>query len=271
MSCYRGTAAALLALGLAFGTPAWANGASDDPASACDRAAARAERDSNLPAGLLAAIGAAESGRADTGGMTRRAWPWSINAEGWSYFATTRTDAINTARTLQARGIRYIDVGCFQVDLFYHPQSFATLEEAFDPDTNARAASRILLLTRFGSTGWEQAVAQYHSASLMRGAWYVRRVLAMWPAARARLAALDLGGQLPIYAALLSPEARLVKIVTGADPGPLRLIGLPRVIAPADVPGITRLGEAAGLPCVVAPTVIPVVAPRRTVPSTSAQ
>ena len=196
--------------------------------------------------------------------MTRRAWPWSINAEGWSYFATTRTDAINTARTLQARGIRYIDVGCFQVDLFYHPQAFATLEEAFDPDTNARAASRILLLARFGSAGWDQAVAHYHSASLMRGDWYLRRVLAMWPAARARLAALDLSGQLPIYAALLSPEARLVKIVTGADPVPLGLVSLPRVISPTDVPGMTRLEVAAGLPCVVAPIVIPVVAPRRT-------
>ena len=36
--------------------------------------------------------------------------------------------------------MKVIDVGCFQVDLFYHPYAFTSLEEAFDPDANARAA-----------------------------------------------------------------------------------------------------------------------------------
>ena len=159
---------------------------------ACDRAAARAERQWNLPAGLLAAIGTVESGRMDASGLHRRAWPWSINAEGWSYAATSKTDAISTVRALQARGIRLIDVGCFQVDLFYHPRAFASLNEAFDPEANARAASDILLLARFSATAWEPAIAAYHSASLLRGGWYLRQVMAAWPAARARLAVLDM-------------------------------------------------------------------------------
>jgi hypothetical protein len=237
-----GAIAALLAIGIAFAARAWANDGFVDPAEACDRAAARAEREFNLPAGLLAAVGVVESGRLSGGATMRRAWPWSINAEGWSTFAPSRSDAIKLVRAFQARGARYIDVGCFQVDLFYHPRAFATLAEAFDPEANAQAASRILLLARFGSAGWEQAIARYHSASIMRGAWYLQRVMAIWPTARTRLATLDLRDALPAYVALLSPEARLVRIVASTDEPSLHLLALPRVIVPGDVPGSTDLG-----------------------------
>ncbi len=233
----------------------------DDPHLACDRAAAQAERISSLPAGLLAAIGTVESGRADATGTYRRAWPWSINADGWGYFAASKTEAISTVRALQERGARYIDVGCFQVDLFYHPDAFTSLEQAFDPDANARAASRILLLGRFSATGWNQAIAAYHSASLLRGAWYLQRVLEAWPGARARLGGLDPGpGQIPGYVVLLSPQAKLVRVVTAADPSLTPLPGLPRVISPSEVSGQSRLIDAAGLPRVLTPAE---VAPRR--------
>src|ERR1700752_672095 len=109
----------------------------EDDHLACDRAAAQAEHIWNLPPGLLAAIGTVESGRIDPSGLDRHAWPWSINADGAGYFAASKPEAISLVRTLQARGARYIDVGCFQVHLFYHPDAFASLEQAFDPDANA--------------------------------------------------------------------------------------------------------------------------------------
>lgn len=226
-----------------------------DPRLACDRAAARAERQWNVPAGLLAAIGAVESGRTDASGLHRRAWPWSINAEGWSYIAASKADAMSTVRVLQARGIRLIDVGCFQVDLFYHPRAFASLNEAFNPEANARAASDILLLARFNATAWEPAIAAYHSASLLRGGWYLRQVLAAWPAARARLAVLDTSpGDLSGYVVLLSASAALVRVVTPADMSPTPAPGLPRVILPSDVPAQMRLIEVTGdLPRVLTP------------------
>ena len=226
-----------------------------DPRMACDRAAARAERQWNLPTGLLAAIGTVESGLTDASGLHRRAWPWSINADGWSYVAASKTDAVNTVRVLQSRGIRLIDVGCFQVDLFYHPRAFSSLNEAFDPEANARAASDILLLGRFNATAWEPAIAAYHSASLLRGGWYLRQVLSAWPAARARLAVLDMSpGDLSGYVVLLSPAAALVRVVTPADTSPATAPGLPRVILPSDVPAQTRLIDVTGqLPRVLTP------------------
>lgn len=218
----------------------------------CDRAAAQAEHAGSLPTGLLAAIGTVESGRIDASSLSRRAWPWSINADGAGYFAASKTEAISTVRALQPRGARYIDVGCFQVDLFYHPEAFTSLEQAFDPEANACAATRILAAARFGTTGWNQAIAAYHSASLPRGAWYLQRVLEAWPATHARLIVPDMTpGRLPAYVVLLSPEAKLVRVITASDPDPTLapLTGLPRVIPPSDVSG----QSASGLPRVLTP------------------
>jgi hypothetical protein len=226
----------------------------DDPHLVCDRAAAQAERIWNLPPGLLAAIGTVESGRPDATGSYRRGWPWSLNADGVSYFASTKTEAISTVRALQARGARYVDVGCFQVDLFYHPGAFSSLEQAFDPDANARAASGILSFARLGASGWDHAIGAYHSASLLRGGWYLQRVLEALPGARARLEALKLVPlQMPDYVVLLSPEAKLVRVVTASDPTATPLPGLPRVILPSDVPGQARLNDGTGLPHVLTP------------------
>ena len=238
----------------------WALDVPDDPHLVCDRAATQAERNWSLPDGLLVAIGTVESGRPDASGLYRRAWPWAINAEGWSYFATSKTDAISMVRTLQARGLRYIDVGCFQVDLFYHPDAFASLDAAFDPDANAQAAARILMLNRFGGTDWNHAVSAYHSASPLRGGWYLQQVLAAWPGARARLAGLGQTagpGELPAYVAMLSPVARLVRVVTPNDASTVGLPGLPRVFSPSDVQGQSRLIGAARLPRVLTPDPTP--------------
>jgi hypothetical protein len=132
-----------------FAPPALSEDASNDPLRACDRAAARAEAEWHLPAGLLAAIGIVESGRGGLGSALPVAWPWSINASGNAFYLSSMPAAIAAVRTLQAAGWKAIDVGCFQVDLLYHPEAFAAIETAFDPETNAQAAARILTLSRF--------------------------------------------------------------------------------------------------------------------------
>ena len=183
----------------------------------CERAAGQAERDWRLPQGLLAAIGLVESGRRPPAGAFPVIWPWTINAEGQGFYQPSKAAAVGMVRALQLRGIHVIDVGCFQVDLYYHPYAFASLEEAFDPDANARVAARILSLGRLGSTGWDGAIAAYHSAVPLLGAVYLQRVRAVWPWIRVH----SPWGQPETevaYAVLLSPQARLVKVVTPFDP-----------------------------------------------------
>jgi hypothetical protein len=257
----RALAVAICALAFMALNRASAQQPSEDATLACGRALTQAERDWQIPSGLLTAIGTVESGRRAFTGMFPVIWPWTITAEGRGFYLPSKAAAVGLARTLQLRGVRVIDVGCFQVDLFYHPNAFANLEEAFDPDANARAAARILSLGRLNSTGWDAAIAAYHSASPLIGAVYLQRVHTFWPWTRGHPS----WGQtdaLAAYAVLLSPQARLVRVVTPADPVSAQFMGLPRVIS-ADLLGRPDRTEAAmvwlhqpvaGLPSDLSPT-----------------
>ena len=198
---------------------------SEDPIRACDFAATHAEAEWHLPAGVLSAIGAVESGAVAWQARSQWAWPWTINAGGQGLYLPSTAAAAAAVRAFRAGGVQTIDVGVSRWTLSYHPESFASLEAAFDPDVNAQAAARILAQSRLSSGSWEAAVALYHSASPMRGARYLRQVQAAWPWARARGAeSLDTA-----LAPLLSPAASQVRILHSTDT--LALPGLPRVLA----------------------------------------
>lgn len=155
------------------------------PGQACDVAAARAEHDWNVPAGVLSAVGAIESG-VSGGHLGATPWPWTINAAGRGAYFATKEEAIAAVLALMARGYPYIDVGCFQIDLAYHPGVFRSLDEAFDPERNAQAAAQILATERLRASDWATAVARYHSATPGLGGPYLERVRAALPAARLR-------------------------------------------------------------------------------------
>jgi hypothetical protein len=164
---------ALIALGMIH--PAIA-----DPNVSCEQAGRAAEQAYGLPPGLLLAIGRVESGRWDT--QLRRVipWPWSIDANGQGRLYSTDRDAIAAVRTLQASGSASIDIGCFQVNLWYHPDAFASLEQALDPQANAQYAARFLSSLRARYGNWQDAVAAYHSATPDLGLPYRQRVFAAW-------------------------------------------------------------------------------------------
>ncbi len=154
-------------------------GSRGSPFTLCEGAATDAESGRRLPIGLLPALAQVESGRPDAAG-TVRPWPWTIDVEGQGQFFATKAQAVAAVRALQAAQIRSIDVGCLQVNLLHHPAAFASLEQAFDPTTNARYAARFLdaLHGRYGS--WQSAIAAYHSETPLLGAAYRARVLAIW-------------------------------------------------------------------------------------------
>ena len=151
-----------------------------DPALACQCEAAAAELHWGLPTHLLLAIGQVESGRRDPGTGRVLPWPWSIHAGDADYVLRTPAEAATVAGLFQSHGIASIDVGCFQVNLHYHPSAFASLAQGFDPHANADYAARFLraLFDRSGNWGW--AVAAYHSADPLLGAAYRARVTRAW-------------------------------------------------------------------------------------------
>ncbi len=95
------------------------------PGDLCRAAIAGAERQWHVPDRLMAAIGVVESGKRDAAG-TVSPWPWTINAEGVGHWFDSKAEAIAAVRTLQARGVRSIDVGCLQVNLMHHPDAFGS-------------------------------------------------------------------------------------------------------------------------------------------------
>ena len=189
-------------------------------------AALKAEHDWNLPPGILSAVGTVESGRSGRAGVAP--WPWTINAAGHGAYYENKGDAVASVLTIMARGFPYIDVGCFQVDIAYHPGVFRSLDEAFDPDRNAQAAARILFTNRTTAPDWSTAVARYHSAVPELGSPYLRRVRDVLPTATMRaLSAQAQVALLPIIAtAPLFTPGKLPIVIYGlpstATPEPVR-------------------------------------------------
>jgi hypothetical protein len=151
----------------------------------CAGAIGPQETRSGIPKKLLAAISLVESGRWDAEAGKGVAWPWTVTAEGKGRFFPTKSAAIAAVRRLQARGVSSIDVGCMQVNLHYHPNAFASLDEAFDPSRNVAYGANFLSDLKRDHGNWQRAVQHYHSSSPERRIPYQRKVYAAWRGAAA--------------------------------------------------------------------------------------
>jgi Transglycosylase SLT domain len=147
----------------------------------CRAAVAAAERNSGIPPHLLAAISRVESGRRDPVTGDWHPWPWTLDIEGEGSFYETKAQAVAAIQAAQARGVQSIDVGCAQINLLHHPNAFASLDIALDPQANANYAAQFLKELYGQSGDWNKAAAAYHSATPEIGAEYQRKVLAVWP------------------------------------------------------------------------------------------
>jgi hypothetical protein len=168
-----GTTALLVTAALAAAP--WAAASAKDEAGACLGLIKNAEKSQSIPEGLLKAIGFTESGRV-TGDGRRVPWPWTVNADGQGYYFETKKEAIAFVQELQARGVSVIDVGCMQVDLYYHPDAFASLDAAFDPATNVAYAAKFLNELKSETGDWGIATQYYHSRNASLGQAYAGRV-----------------------------------------------------------------------------------------------
>jgi hypothetical protein len=138
----------------------------------CEAMAARVGAAAGLPAGLLPAISRIESGRRV--GKAVRAWPWTLNHAGKGLYFETRAEALDYLKKTVAEGPRNIDVGCMQVNNYWHGKNFPSLDAMLDPETNIRYAVRFLKELYEQEGSWEEAVKHYHSPDPDRGARYHR-------------------------------------------------------------------------------------------------
>ncbi|HSA80003.1 MAG TPA: transglycosylase SLT domain-containing protein [Geminicoccaceae bacterium] len=151
-----------------------------NPADICGALARETERAEGIPPGLVHAVALAESGRWLAERGHSQAWPWTVTAGSESFYLASKQDALRKIRELRAAGRSNIDVGCMQVNLGYHGEAFASLDEALEPASNIAYGARFLKRLRLQTRSWVRATARYHSSDPDRGEAYRNKVYRLW-------------------------------------------------------------------------------------------
>ena len=143
---------ALLALAFIY------NGATAAPqALVCEREMTRAAAKYDVPLGVLYAVGLTETGRRGT------LSPFALNIEGPSFFPDTLDEAMQRFNEAERRGAKLIDIGCMQINHYYHGSHFRSVAEMFDPHANVDYAARFLRDLKEQEGSWTLAAARYHA------------------------------------------------------------------------------------------------------------
>ena len=128
-----------------------------DDARPCEREMARAAQLYGIPLGILYAVGLTETGR--RGAL----YPYALGAEGQTVFAKDMEDAMASFEAMRHRGIKLIDLGCMQINHYYHGDKFESVRAMFNPAKNVDYAARFLRELKQREGNWTMAVARYNA------------------------------------------------------------------------------------------------------------
>jgi hypothetical protein len=165
----------------------------------CRNATEAVEADLRLPKRLLNSISLAETGRWHAKTREIIAWPWTVYSEGRGRYLPSKAEAIAEVKRLKAKGVKNIDVGCMQVNLYWHPNAFTSLETAFDPAINAKYAGQLLSKLKKQSRSWTVAVAHYHSQTKKYYVPYRKKVMKIWQEQRRKDTELRMAASRELY------------------------------------------------------------------------
>ena len=146
----------------------------------CLNAVNSAERLNAIPLYLLRAVSQVESGRWHKEKKANIAWPWTVTSGSAGKFFDTKAEAVAEVEFLMTRGVRNIDVGCMQINLKAHANAFSTIEDAFDPPTNATYGAKYLRTMYRRTRNWLKAAGGYHSMTPHLNAKYRAKVGHIW-------------------------------------------------------------------------------------------
>lgn len=151
------TLAATLALPAAFTCNA-SHAAAVQDAKICEQYLQAVSDQSGVPLGVLYAVGMTESG--NKGSLH----PYALNIAGKSVITYSQADAMRQFRWARMKGTKLIDLGCMQVNWYYHGSNFASPEEMLDPQKNIVYAAKLLTDLKASEGSWTAAVARYHAS-----------------------------------------------------------------------------------------------------------
>ncbi len=135
------------------------------------------EKEYDIKKYLLTTISNVETGYWNDTYKTKVAWPWTVNAQGKGRYFNSKSEAIAEVRKLQKQGVKSIDVGCMQINLKYHPDAFANLDEAFNPKKNVEYAANFLTRLYDRHNDWLKAASSYHSTNVKKASLYKKKVI----------------------------------------------------------------------------------------------
>lgn len=131
--------------------------ADTDPASLCEHEMTRAAAKYDVPLAVLYAVGLTETGR--RGSLS----PYALNIEGPSVFSTSLAEAMQRFEAARRDGARLIDIGCMQINHYFHGRQFRSVEAMFDPRQNVEYAAQFLKALKAKEGSWTLAAARYHA------------------------------------------------------------------------------------------------------------
>ncbi|WP_425349396.1 transglycosylase SLT domain-containing protein [Falsochrobactrum shanghaiense] len=111
----------------------------------------------DVPLGILYAVGLTETGRKNS------LQPYAMNIEGRAEFLSSPVEALRRFTEVRAEGARLIDLGCMQINYYYHNQEFSSVAAMLTPSLNVDYAARFLRRLREREGNWTMAVARYHA------------------------------------------------------------------------------------------------------------
>ncbi|MCW2284605.1 hypothetical protein M2323_002492 [Rhodoblastus acidophilus] len=123
----------------------------------CEREMARAARAENIPLYVLYSVGLTETG------ARGQLQPYAMNVDGVAVSSASLPEAMAKFSEAKARGAKFIDIGCMQINHRYHGQNFSSLAAMFDERLNVAYAARFLKQLYAKETSWTLAVARYNA------------------------------------------------------------------------------------------------------------
>ncbi len=136
----------------------------------CVAHAVEAERELNIPTGLLVSIALVESG------LEGAPYPYAMSINGRSVYAQGLDEAQKRLRDRRGELHANTFVGCMQLSVQAHRAHFSPVERIVSPKDNVWYAGRLLARLHAEEGNWRAAVARYNGSSMRRAAAYVCKV-----------------------------------------------------------------------------------------------
>ena len=125
--------------------------------SLCEKEMTQAAHKYRVPLGILFAVGLTETG------IDGNLHAYALNMEGNTVYSLDKRQAIERFNAARAAGMKLIDVGCMQLNWYFHGESFSSVADMLDPHRNVDYAARFLSDLKDREGSWTMAVARYNA------------------------------------------------------------------------------------------------------------